>query len=95
MRALMAGVEATADPAEQAEILRAAQERVAAHYVNAFLFQLAKTGVADAQDPGALGELADPGERHDRGLLGGVSEHGRGRHRACAGGITGVCCATR
>ena len=29
MRALIAGVEATADPAEQAEILRAAQERVA------------------------------------------------------------------
>ncbi len=49
MRALMAGVEATADPAEQAEILRAAQERVASRYVNAFLFQLAKTGVADAK----------------------------------------------
>ena len=29
MRALIAGVEATADPAEQAEILRAAQERIA------------------------------------------------------------------
>jgi peptide/nickel transport system substrate-binding protein len=49
MRALMSGVEATADPAEQAEILKAAQERVAEHYVNAFLFQLAKTGVADAR----------------------------------------------
>ena len=49
MRALMAGVEATADPAEQAKILRAAQERVASHFVNAFLFQLPKTGVADAR----------------------------------------------
>jgi peptide/nickel transport system substrate-binding protein len=49
MRSLMAGVEATADPAEQAKILRAAQERIAQQYVNAFLFQLAKTGVADAR----------------------------------------------
>ncbi len=49
MRALMAGVEATADPAEQAQILKAAQERIAHQYVNAFLFQLAKTGVADAR----------------------------------------------
>jgi peptide/nickel transport system substrate-binding protein len=49
MRALIAGVEATADPDEQAEILRAAQERVASHFVNVFLFQLAKTGVADAR----------------------------------------------
>ncbi len=49
MRALMAGVEATADPAEQTEILRAAQERVASRFVNAFLFQLAQTGVANAK----------------------------------------------
>ena len=49
MRALMAGVEATADPGEQAEILRAAQERVAGHFVNAFLFQLPKISVADAR----------------------------------------------
>lgn len=49
MRALIAGVEATADPAEQAEILRAAQERIAGHFVNAFLFQLPKISVADAQ----------------------------------------------
>jgi peptide/nickel transport system substrate-binding protein len=49
MRALVAGVEATADPDEQAEILRAAQERVAQNFVNVFLFQLAKTGVADAR----------------------------------------------
>jgi peptide/nickel transport system substrate-binding protein len=49
MRALIAGLDATADAGEQAELLRAAQERVAANQVNAFLFQLAKTGVADAR----------------------------------------------
>jgi len=49
MRTLWAGVNATADPEEQAAILKAAQERVAANQVNVFLFQLAKTGVADAR----------------------------------------------
>lgn len=49
MRALVKGVDTTADPVEQAELLRAAQERIASRYVNAFLFQLAKTGVADAR----------------------------------------------
>ena len=49
MRALMAGVEATPDTAEQAALLKAAQERVAQNFVNVFLFQLAKTGVADAR----------------------------------------------
>jgi peptide/nickel transport system substrate-binding protein len=49
IRALIAGVEATADPAEQAEILKAAQQRIAERFVNVFLFQLAKTGVADAR----------------------------------------------
>jgi peptide/nickel transport system substrate-binding protein len=52
MRALIAGVEATADPAEQAKILKAAQERVAENFVNVFLFQFAKTGVADARIQG-------------------------------------------
>jgi peptide/nickel transport system substrate-binding protein len=49
MRALIKGLDATADEAERAEILQAAQERVAEHYVNVFLFQLPKTGVADAK----------------------------------------------
>ncbi len=49
MRALMQGLDATADATERTEILKAAQERVAEHSVNAFLFQLAKTGVADAK----------------------------------------------
>jgi len=49
MRALWDGVQATADSEEQAGVLRAMQERVAANAVNVFLFQLAKTGVADAR----------------------------------------------
>ena len=49
MRALMLGLDATADEAERSEILRAAQERVADRQVNAFLFQFAKVGVADAR----------------------------------------------
>jgi peptide/nickel transport system substrate-binding protein len=49
MRALLKGVEATADPDEQTAILQAAQERIADRFVNVYLFQLAKTGVADAR----------------------------------------------
>ncbi len=52
MRALMKGLDATADVDERTQILRAAQERVAQNYVNGFLFQLAKTGVADARIQG-------------------------------------------
>jgi peptide/nickel transport system substrate-binding protein len=49
MRALMHEFEATADEGERNELLVAAQERVAEDFVNGFLFQLAKTGVADAR----------------------------------------------
>ena len=49
MRALVKGLDATADEAERAEILKAMQERVAESFVNVFLFQLPKTGVADAR----------------------------------------------
>lgn len=52
MRALMRGLDYTVDEAERTEILRAAQERVATHFVNAFLFQLPKTGVANAKIKG-------------------------------------------
>lgn len=52
MKALMWGLDRLTDPADQAEILRAAQERIARQYVNAFLFQLPKTGVADARIKG-------------------------------------------
>jgi len=49
MRALIAGMDTSAAAEARGELLRAAQERIAAHQVNAFLFQLAKTGVADAR----------------------------------------------
>jgi peptide/nickel transport system substrate-binding protein len=49
MRALMHEFERTADEDERNALLVAAQERVAENFVNGFLFQLAKTGVADAR----------------------------------------------
>ncbi|MEM8569348.1 MAG: ABC transporter substrate-binding protein [Pseudomonadota bacterium] len=49
MGALQEGFDKTIDPGDQIALLQAAQERVASHYVNAFLFQLPKTGVADAR----------------------------------------------
>jgi peptide/nickel transport system substrate-binding protein len=49
MKALMHEFDRTADEADRTALLQAAQERVASKYVNAFLFQLAKTGVADAR----------------------------------------------
>jgi peptide/nickel transport system substrate-binding protein len=49
MRALLKGLDETADEAERADILKAMQERVAENFVNGFLFQLPKTGVADAK----------------------------------------------
>lgn len=49
MRALQTGFAATADEGERTGILKAAQEQVAKNYVNAFLFELPKTGVADAK----------------------------------------------
>ena len=76
MRALIAGVEATADPAEQAEILRAAQERVASHFVNAFLFQLPKTGVADARLRGLWANSPTQANDMTGGLLGGIGRPG-------------------
>ncbi len=40
------------DPAERSAILKEAQEMIAKDYVNAYLFQLAKTGVANARIEG-------------------------------------------
>ena len=51
-QALIAELDATADPAARGEILKRAQETIAADDVNAYLFQLAKTGVADAKIEG-------------------------------------------
>lgn len=46
---IMAELNVTTDPAKRTELLQAAQKRIAEDYVNAYLFQLAKTGVADAK----------------------------------------------
>ena len=50
--ALMDKLTATSDPAERSAILKDAQEMIAKDYVNAYLFQLAKTGVANARIEG-------------------------------------------
>ena len=49
---LFARLEATADPGMRRKLSRRAQEHIAEDYVNGFLFQLAKTGVADARISG-------------------------------------------
>ncbi|MEL6586422.1 MAG: ABC transporter substrate-binding protein [Pseudomonadota bacterium] len=51
-QALMEKIGAETDPAMRSQLLRDAQETIAADYVNGFLFQLAKTGVADARIEG-------------------------------------------
>ena len=43
---------ATTDPAARSDLLKEAQEMIARDYVNAYLFQLAKTGVANAKIEG-------------------------------------------
>ncbi len=50
--ALMDRLTLATDPGERSAILKQAQEVIAKDYVNAFLFQLAKTGVADARIEG-------------------------------------------
>lgn len=49
---LMAELDRTTDPAERSAQLKEAQEIIAKDYVNAYLFQLAKTGVANAKIEG-------------------------------------------
>ncbi|MEX0969517.1 MAG: ABC transporter substrate-binding protein [Paracoccaceae bacterium] len=49
LQALMETLNATTDPAARTALLQQAQEIIAANYVNGYLFQLAKTGVADAR----------------------------------------------
>jgi len=50
--ALIETLTATTDPAARSDLLAQAQEMIAADYVNGFLFQLAKTGVANADIEG-------------------------------------------
>jgi peptide/nickel transport system substrate-binding protein len=49
---LMAELDVASDPAERSEILKAAQQKIADDYVNGYLFQLARTGVANAKIEG-------------------------------------------
>ncbi len=51
-QALMEALDLAADPAERSRILAEAQEMIAKDYVNGFLFQLARTGVANAKIEG-------------------------------------------
>ena len=49
MHASTSGLEPMTKPEDRNAVLRAMQERVAERQTNAFLFQLARTGVADAR----------------------------------------------
>jgi len=49
---LMTDLNLAADPAKRSEILAAAQQMIADDYVNGYLFQLARTGVANAKIEG-------------------------------------------
>lgn len=49
---LMTEIEAESDPNTRSEMYRTAQRVIAADYVNGYLFQLAKTGVANAEIEG-------------------------------------------
>ena len=49
---LIENIGITTDDAERSAMLRQAQQIIADDYVNAYLFQLAKTGVADARIQG-------------------------------------------
>lgn len=52
LQALMEKVAVTADPATRSGLLAQAQQTIADDYVNGYLFQLARTGVADAKIEG-------------------------------------------
>ena len=49
---MLAKLEAATDPGERSDLLKQAQEIIANDHVNAYLFQLAKTGVAKAEIEG-------------------------------------------
>jgi peptide/nickel transport system substrate-binding protein len=67
-RQIMADLDLATDPAERTRLLQAAQTMIAEDYVNAYLFQLAKTGVANAKIEGLW--LNSPTQAND---LTGVS----------------------
>ncbi len=51
-KALMAQLQETVDPAERSELTKAAERMIAEDFVNAYLFQLPKIGVANAKIEG-------------------------------------------
>ncbi|MBY6154003.1 ABC transporter substrate-binding protein [Vannielia litorea] len=51
-KSMMTLLEGTSDPAARSEILKSAQEKIAGDFVNGYLFQLPKTGVANAKIEG-------------------------------------------
>lgn len=59
-RALMDRLKAAVDPAERSVVLKEAQEKLAADHPVAYLFQLAKTGVADARIEGLWENAPSP-----------------------------------
>jgi peptide/nickel transport system substrate-binding protein len=67
-RQIMADLDLATDPADRTRLLQAAQTMIAEEYVNAYLFQLAKTGVANAKIEGLW--LNSPTQAND---LTGVS----------------------
>ena len=72
MRALMAGVEATADPAEQAADPQGGAGAGGAEIRQRLPVPARQDRGGGREDRGALGEFADAGERYDGGVLGGV-----------------------
>jgi peptide/nickel transport system substrate-binding protein len=60
MKALVRGYDEMTATADQQALLRAMQERIAHQYVSAFLFQLPKTGVADARIKGLWLNMPTP-----------------------------------
>ena len=48
-QSLMDKLSITADPSQRTELAHAAQQMISDHYVNGYLFQLARTGVANAK----------------------------------------------
>ena len=60
LKAVMAEVNTTTDDAKRSELLKQAQTMIADDYVNAYLFQLAKTGVANAKIEGLWGNAPTP-----------------------------------
>lgn len=52
VQAMMKGLDSMTDPADRDTVLQAVQTRISEQYVNGYLFQLAKTGVADAKIKG-------------------------------------------